>query len=125
MKRLSMSLPAIALVLVLALSGTAFTSSPAAADYKIEKAPVYSLEQSFLFTHSFHKVYVYYWFWMPGDSYNDEETQAMEVWEMENIYYPGTEVDTNPTGGTLILEGYMMPNQPHMAYPAVYLYAHF
>jgi hypothetical protein len=126
MKRLSISLPAIALVLVLAFSGAAFTSTPAATDNNIAKAPVSTPKQSFLLTHpNLNKVYVYYWFWEPSDTYNDEENQAMEIFEMEEFYYPGCVVDTNPVEGTLILEGYMMANQPHASNPANYLYVHY
>jgi hypothetical protein len=123
MKRLSMSLPAIALAMVLALSGAAFTSTPATADKKIDKLPAYSSLHVPFVKESFQ--YDYYWFWFSDDSYNDQETLTMEEWEMGQYYYPGLEIDSNPMGGTQIMQGYLAPNQPHLGYPSIYLYVHY
>ncbi len=130
MKRLSIGLPAFTLVLALALSGTAFTSAPAKTDKKSNPAnngntsakPRYSSLHVPFVKEKF--TYVYYWFWYSDDSYNDYETMTMEIWELEEFYYIGAEIDSNPMGGTLIMEGYMQQNQPHINYPQGYLYLH-
>jgi hypothetical protein len=113
MKRLSISLPAIALALVLALSGAALTphSTPAATP-AIYKPSATSLFQ-----------YYYYWYTEPDDLYNDYTTLANEEWEWW-VYFGGAVINTSPTGGTLIAEGYMNNHYPHDMYPAAYLYAH-
>lgn len=116
MKRLSIGLPAIALAMVLALSGTAFTSVPVPPTPQPDKTPAPALKPSYQ--------YMYYWFTYPDDQYNDWETLANEEWEWGYIYW-GVEIDTNPMGGTLIAEGYMSNNIPHMGYAEAYLYAHF
>src|SRR5215469_9847588 len=105
MKRLSMSLSAIALVLTLALSGAAFTTAPATVDNNTTSKPRYTGIHVPLVHQNW--VYMYYWFW-PDDTYNDYEDLQMEVWEMGQFYYPGYIADTDPSGGTLIMEGYMM-----------------
>jgi hypothetical protein len=99
MKRLSICLPL--LMLVLALSGSGFTR-PAPASRQT----------------------LYYWFTAPPyESYNDCQTIANETYEMW-IYYDVT-VDQNPGGGTLIERGYLDIAFPHDELPSIFLYAHF
>ena len=121
MKRLSISLPAISLVLVLALSGTAFTTAPATAG--IASSPHHAFQNVPFLKPTF--ALSYYFFWASDDTYNDYGTAAYEEWELGQFYYPGVEIDTNPMGGTPVMNGYQFPNHPHVAYPSIYLYAHF
>ena len=118
-----MSLPAIALVLVLALSGTAFTPTHPAPGSKIATASIHHWQNVPFVKHYFDLSY--YWFWYPDDTYNDYETAYWEEYELNEFYYPGVEIDTNPMGGSLLMKGYQLPNQPHMGFPSIYLYAHF
>lgn len=98
MKRLSISLPAIALALVLV--GSSARSTKAA-----------SRDQ------------LYYWY-TPDDQYNDENTITDEEDEWY-IYLGGVPVDEDPSGGTLLVQGYINNSDPHEYLPAVYLYAHY
>ena len=124
MKRLSISLPAITLVLTLALSGAAFTTAPAttASNTSINAKPRYTDLHVPFVREKFE--YMYYWFWSSDDSYNDYESLEMEIWEMGEYYYPGYIIDNNPMGGTEIMAGYLNPNQPHISYPSTRLYYH-
>jgi|GEM_PF-1058394 len=125
MKRLSIGLPAIALVMTIALSGAAFTTAPATPANNnngntIVKPRYTGLHVPFV-KQKFE--YIYYWF-APDDTYNDWETLSYEEWEM-GFYYPGYVIDNNAMGGTLIEKGYMMPGLPHQAYPQTYLFVHY
>lgn len=109
MKRLSISLPAIALALVLILSGattahnaTATTPAPSKDNARFSPS--------------------YYWYTYPGDSFVDYESIAVEEWEY--WFYYGWVVDTNSGGGTLISKGYTLPGTPHSFPPSVFLYRH-
>ncbi|SRR5258707_4143944 len=120
MKRLSICLPALALALVLLLSGTAPKSlSAASASVKSTISPAHPASTN----KAAKKMYMYYWYVVPGDYYNDYADLADEIWEWETIY--GLWVDTNPMGGTPIACGYMTNNYPHVAYPSAYLYVHY
>jgi len=124
MKRLSISLPAIALVLALALSGTAFTSAPGTSNNTITTTPA----QHYQNVHFLKKNYFdqsYFWYWADDDTYNDYGTVLYEEWELGQYYYPGVEIDTNPGAGTLLMKGYPYYCQPHNTLPLVFLYAHF
>lgn len=63
----------------------------------------------------------YYWYSAFDGSYNDYETIAYEIWEME-IWY-GVTVDQNPAGGTLVEKGYWYENPEYP--PMELLYGHF
>jgi hypothetical protein len=102
MKRLSISLPII--ILLLTLTGAGFTRKQAAS--------VPAAAQT-----------LYYWYTYPDDSYNDRKTIDDETYEMW-LYY-GVFVNTNPAGGTLIDRGYTNNAYPHTVFPSVYLYAHY
>jgi hypothetical protein len=65
----------------------------------------------------------YYWYTYPGDSYNDYNSVGDEEEEMW-IYY-GAPVNTDPTGGTLVDEGYINNTSPHEFPPSVLLYVHY
>ena len=71
------------------------------------------------------KQYIYYWYTVPDDSYNDYQTLDNEEYEWMWIYGWAVLVDTNPMGGTLIARGYMTNEYPHRMFPAAYLYAHY
>jgi hypothetical protein len=120
MKRLSISLPAIALALVLVLSG-ATTARKAAATLNptptIHPAatPAPSKGNSRFDTY-------YYWYTYPGDSFVDYESIAIE--EFEYWFYYGWSVNTNSGGGTLISKGYQFYGTPHSFPPSVFLYRH-
>jgi len=118
MKRLSICLSAIALTLVLAFSGAAFTSLPSL----IKKSPAPDKTHSPALKSA--KQYIYYWYTYPDDTYNDWQTLANEEWEWEDVYY-GVLIDDDPMGGTLIAQGYMTNAYPHNMFPAAYIYAHF
>jgi hypothetical protein len=127
MKRLSISLPAIALALVLILSGATTTHYAVAAlnatrSHKeagtikaTATSPESSKEKSRFDTY-------YYWYTYPGDAYVDHESIAIE--EFEYWYFFGWNVDTNSGGGTLISTGYTLPGTPHSFPPSVFLYRH-
>jgi hypothetical protein len=65
----------------------------------------------------------YYWYTDPGDEYNDYNSVGVEEEEMW-IYY-GAPVNTDPTGGTLIEEGYTNNVYPHEFPPSQFLYVHY
>ncbi len=105
MQRLSMNM--LAVFAVLALSGAGFAKSPASSPAAPAKA---TFDASYYFYSAF------------DGSYNDYETTAWEIWEMEITY--GVTVTTSPLGGgTLIEKGYWSTNTN---YPVmVFLYAQF
>jgi len=127
MKRLSISLPAIALALVLILSGATTTHYAAAALYAARShkeagtnntapvSPATPKDKAKFDTY-------YYWFTYPGDAYVDHESIAIE--EFEYWFYYGWNVNTNSGGGTLISTGYTLPGTPHSFPPSVFLYRH-
>jgi hypothetical protein len=107
MKRLSYYAPALALAAVLALSGAAPASSA---------TPTISAKADFQV--------MYYWYLEPDDlpdQYADVDDEENELW----ILYGGYVVNTIPTGGTLVAEGFLNNNYPHTEFPSVYLYVHF
>ena len=111
MNRLSICLPALALALALSLSGTATTPKTSFV------RPVPAKEKS-------RFDILYYWYFYPSDTYIDH--QSLTVEEMEWwIVLDGVEVDTNPSGGTLIARGYMTSAYPHTSFASAYLYAHY
>jgi len=116
MQRLSISLLALALATSLSLSGIAKTSGDAKTSVSNNTS---SNEAS-----ANNKFGLYYWYTYPDDSYFDRQTLSMEEtewWIMLNY----VQVDTNPSGGTLVARGYGTNNYPHAAPPLYYLYAHY
>ena len=122
MKRLSISLPALALALSLFLSSATVKKDPPTPSVP---APVAPTAPSFVMksTPAKKMVYMYYWYTpKPLDTFIDWNDLADEtawwIWDL------GWQCDTNPSNGVLIAVGYMQTNYPHVAYPAVYLYVH-
>jgi hypothetical protein len=111
---------AITAIAVLALSGSGFLKKPvpAATPTSARTVPATPAQKAKAFDTN-----IYYWFSAFDDSYNDYETTAWEIWEME-IYYDVT-VNTNPAGGTLIEQGYWNNSDPHEFPSMVFLYGHF
>ena len=113
MQRLSAAALCCALIAVLAT--LAFTGKPKAVFSRPDataKAPAPARQA------------MYYWYSEPSDTYNDYQTLSNEEVEMW-VYYDGTLINTNPSGGTLIEEGYLNNAYPHTEFPYYYLYAHF
>jgi hypothetical protein len=117
MKRLSISLSALALTLALALSGAALTPRPNAIG---NKTPVPHATTAATASRDI----LYYWFSYPEDYYNDYTDIDDEEFEWY-LELGGVPVDTNPAGGTLIARGYMNNSDPHNYFPSAYLYAHY
>jgi hypothetical protein len=109
MKRLSICLPAIALALILTLSG----ATPIAEAAGASSTP--SAKNT-------HYQYYYYWYNYPGDVYTDYNSLAVE--ELVYWIYNGWLVNTDPRGGTLIAKGYLVNSFPHSMPPSAYLYRH-
>ena len=65
---------------------------------------------------------LYYWYDM-NDNFVDRASVATEEIELETKY--GVLVDQNPTGGTLLEEGYVAAGKPHTDLPGGMLYGHF
>ncbi|HEY6902571.1 MAG TPA: hypothetical protein VI233_18060, partial [Puia sp.] len=63
----------------------------------------------------------YYWF-LSGDVYDGFNTIPVEISRMEDLF--GVTCDTNPTGGTLVAKGYVMPFVPHLFFPSAFIYSH-
>jgi hypothetical protein len=114
MKRLSIGLPAIALALVLALSGAALTPRPNAIGNKTSSSLAPSTTRQIM----------YYFYSMPYDQYNDYTDVNDEMWEWEMLL-GGVSINQNPVGGTCLAEGYYNNTYPHNNFPAVYIYAHY
>jgi hypothetical protein len=136
MKRLSISRPALALAAVLFLCSAAApvptshavlasvaSSHPAPAAFLNGPAPTHPY-RSFMLTRPAHYDYIYYWYSAPDDAYIDHQTLADEEFEWWLMLW-GVEVDSNPMGGSLLARGYMQSNYPHIAFPMIYLYAHY
>jgi hypothetical protein len=66
---------------------------------------------------------LYYFYTYPYDFYNDRKTLADEEYELWVMY--GFNVDTSPSGGTLLMKGYFNDAYPHNQLPMVLLYGHF
>ena len=116
-----MSLPAIALALVLVLSGATPTHNAAAAvNATPNDRPAAAPHPAATPTNATRQI-AYYWYTYPGDAFIEQQTLAVE--ELEYLIYFGWLVNTNP-GGTLISRGYQYNNYPHQAPPLVYLYRH-
>ncbi len=115
MQRLSMI--ALTATAVLGLSGTGFSSKPASASTP-NQAPTQATSptgKNAAFATS------YYWYSALDGSYNDYESVAYEIWEMEVEW--GVTVDQHPAGGTLLEEGFLTNNP---GYPVmIWLYGHF
>ena len=105
---------ALTAIAVLGLSGAGFTNKPASAS---SPNPTTSLTVNTTTTFANS----YYWYSALDGSYNDYETVAYEIWEMEVTW--GVTVDQHPAGGTLLEEGFWTenPNMPVM----IWLYGHF
>src|ERR1043165_712867 len=99
MKRLSISLPAVALALALVLSGATTTHYAAAAlnaarSHKEAGTPNTAAATPANAT----KDIAYYWYTYPGDSFVDHQTVNTEEWEY--LIWFGWNVNTNSGGGT-------------------------
>lgn len=112
MKRLSTI--TLGCVLTLLFTTLAFTGKPRQLAQQAKKA-----EANFAARQA-----LYYWYFEPGNVYNDENSLAGEELEMW-IYYDGVLINTNPLGGTLIEEGFYNNTNPHNEPAYYYLYAHF
>ena len=64
----------------------------------------------------------YYWFRADGDAYDGYFTISQEVLRMEQMY--GEFCDTDPTGGTLVSRGYILPTVPHIIWASQFIFAH-
>jgi len=145
MKRLSICLPALTLVLTLLCSAAnpiTPISTPAFRPSRLHPDPalITALRPAILPAPAVHPPLPatpfvapipakdfqlsYYWYLAPDDIYNDYATLSQEAWEWW-VYLGGVEVDTNPVGGTLLEWGYQNNSYPHMAFPTIYLYAHY
>jgi hypothetical protein len=113
MQRLSMI--ALTAIAVLGLSAATSTPNPTSAPPTPAPQALVTAKTATAFANS------YYWYSTIDGSYNDYETVAYEIWEME-IYW-GVTVNQNSAGGTLIEEGFWSdnPNMPVM----IWLYGHF
>ena len=120
MKRLSISMPALALAMVLFLSSATPAHAPAVLS---SPAPQVNFGPPVAKKSLQSRMYMYYWYTVPDDTFNDYETLSYE--ENEWILITGTNCDDNPMGGTLIAKGYLRSNYPHITYPDSYLYAHY
>jgi hypothetical protein len=65
----------------------------------------------------------YYWYLESGDTYQGYWATNVEVDDLESEYQ--IEIDTNPSGGTPIANGFVLYGIPHMIWPSVNLYAHY
>ncbi|GGB23632.1 hypothetical protein [Puia dinghuensis] len=108
MKRLSMGI--VTFVLVLVIAGAAFRK-PLIASPASSPSPHAAKQQ------------VYYWYTYPDDTYNDFTTIANE--ESELFYQYGVLIDQSPSGGTLLMKGYLFNTYPHNQPASVLLYGHF
>jgi len=109
---------ALTAIAVLGLSGAGFTTRSASSiptPARSQSQTLSTAKTATAFANS------YYWYSTIDGSYNDYETVAYEIWEME-IYW-GVTVNQNAAGGTLIEEGFWSdnPNMPVM----IWLYGHF
>jgi hypothetical protein len=108
MKRLSIWLPAIALGVVLVLSGAAPAPKTAAT--------------TTVSTDNNHFQIMYYWYTYPGDVFVDY--QSLNVEELEYWIWYGWFVNNDPRGGTLISKGWLVPTYPHAGPANILLYRH-
>lgn len=65
---------------------------------------------------------MYYWFWSDSDEFFEYATVSQACTDIMNLI--GAGVSTNPSGGTLVSDGYTNSVQPHNTQPAVLLYQH-
>lgn len=115
MKHLSIEMGAIAaLALSLCTSFSPakneFATKPATSDKHEKKALLMSRAE------------YYYWYSYPGSSYEGWMPTESEVDELE--YELQEEVDTNPSGGYLIANGFVLYGLPHLIGPSVQLFVH-
>lgn len=64
----------------------------------------------------------YYWYLADGGTYDGFWTVAQEITRMEDDY--GVFCDTDPTGGTTVSRGYVLPI-PTLIWPSQFVFAHF
>jgi hypothetical protein len=64
----------------------------------------------------------FYWFLTPSDSYDGFFSITIEIGRMEQLY--GLYCDTDPTGGTLVAKGYVLPTVPHVIWPSQFIFSH-
>lgn len=121
MKSLSISLPAIALTLVLILSGATTAHNAAAAANTTPTPNATPAHNPAATPPNAPRQIAYYWYTYPDDAFVDHQTVAVE--ELEYLIYFGWLVDTNP-GGTEISRGYTVNTYPHTVPPSVFLFRH-
>jgi hypothetical protein len=122
MKRLSYYVPALALALAL-FCGAAPAPAPAQKGPKVQPATTTGQTAQPAATTATTKQIYYYWYVVPLDLFNDYNSLSAEEWEWE-VYYGGYICNTDPSGGTLLAEGYIDNTYPHDEPPSVYLYIH-
>jgi hypothetical protein len=64
----------------------------------------------------------YYWFWADTDYLYEYATTGQACTDLMGL--TGKTVNTQQAGGTLIVNGYILSNQPHTGWPQVLLYTH-
>lgn len=64
----------------------------------------------------------YYWYYA-DDSYDGFYTEPQVIAQMEDSL--GVYVDTDPSGGIMVAEGYPNNNYPHTQWASQVLYAHY
>jgi hypothetical protein len=69
------------------------------------------------------KATYYYWYTVPGDTYDAYDDVVDEEAKLEVELQ--VEVDTDPFGGTEVMAGYINNQYPHMIWASVFLYAHY
>lgn len=104
MKRLSLGL--LALAVMLTLSGNAF------APPKNNAAPQQKQNKE-----------VWLYWYDASDNFYEMNTISGAEYDLEVEY--GVLVDENSAGGTLLAKGYQDLGKPHMAFPLSFLYGHF
>ena len=65
----------------------------------------------------------YYWYSFPANDYEGYMPTSVEITDLEEEYQ--VDIDTNPSGGTLIANGYVLYGLPHTIWPSVNLFAHY
>ncbi|HEV2483885.1 MAG TPA: hypothetical protein VGS79_29680 [Puia sp.] len=65
----------------------------------------------------------YYWYSYPGNVYEGYMPTSLEVYDLEVELQ--TDVDTDPSGGVQIANGFIVYGLPHIIWPSVILFAHY
>jgi hypothetical protein len=64
----------------------------------------------------------FYWYSYPGNVYQGWIPTQNEVYDLESQLQE--DVDTNPSGGYLIANGFVLYGLPHIIWPSVQLFVH-